>query len=346
MGAQCMFLRKVVIDMDARCPFSCDYSSNSQEILPLVRFMWRHLDAKLQIRFGRTGRALSKSLDLWLIDNDTADEDDFDLGSSSSDNGAHEAIDFTGLLDAFGNRDVLNLECTSRFLTSIGVHERDGNGYSYVTYKHSSGPRRIQVSDKGKHLAWEPQRSVRSLESLAPSVQDIICRYAAFAPASVTLDLNTQTAHGLDLSAFQFFRGLRPKNMHRRMWMRPRTTQRHVVLTVKMTSMTGTSGYYHFAQLKLLLNDLAFCDTQTDDFIAGIVQGIYGTEPGQDFSLNFVLKAPQTLENVRINAKGLALILSDRTKTNPEMWSDIRLMVIDREDPEGCKEEQRLSFRG
>ena len=100
--------------------------------------------------------------------------------------------------------------------------------------------------------------------------------------------------------------------MAHRIWDRPRATQPQTALTVKMTSMTATADFDDFAQL----NDLAFCDIRTDDLIAGMIQGIYETRPGQDISLNFVLDTPKTLADNRINLKGLASILSDQVKMN------------------------------
>jgi hypothetical protein len=217
--------------------------------------IWEHPEAQCRITFGLTGRTLDHYLHSGLADRDADSEDD----------AAQEPVDFTLLLEALGTRDSLDLKRHSIFLRSIYFFA-DERQFLRLDHEHGLGQRDFDIFDEGSTLIWRPQEQTKLLMDLPQKVLKSICSHFTLVPEGIIVNLDTHTAHGLDLSSFRVFREFRP--YHRtdepaRLPYGPlNAISMHVPLEVEMTSTTATTDFNGFSQL----NDI-MTYTQPDDVI-------------------------------------------------------------------------------
>jgi hypothetical protein len=98
LGSQTALLKKVVIDVDAVCPSTCDFGIRRMDILPLGRLLWTYPELRDIVTFGHSGRC--------LIDHDwdSDSEDEEQLPSTD------RATLLNNVLTSFVVDDALNIK--------------------------------------------------------------------------------------------------------------------------------------------------------------------------------------------------------------------------------------------
>ena len=298
IGDHYRFLRKVVIDTDAMCPSHCRWVADF-DVLPLLRVMWAHPEARCEIVFESTGRVLS---------------------AHPNDARAPGVVpeDLNTLLHTLGKEDMLGLRHVSRSLESVVIEfEQVGrrSEWHFVKYKRS-GLRFFTILSKGAKVVWTPKKPIKSRADLPRSIRQIIARYVALGPEGIVVDLTAQATHGLDLTLLS----LVPCSV--KSLIRPGYS-----LTLSMTSEDAETSFKRFSALDALLWPEAINNTT----ISYIARGEFGLTSGQSIDLNFILDDEKGLEDVKINMRGLVRFLSSMSILKANMWSTIKIIMKDNE---------------
>ncbi|KAI4920847.1 hypothetical protein J4E85_008962 [Alternaria conjuncta] len=299
IGDHYRFLRKVVIDTDAMCPSHCRWAADF-DVLPLLRIMWAHPEAKCEIVFESTGRALSAH-----------------IHGTSDPTAVPE--DLNTLLHTLGKEDMLGLRRVSRSLKSVVIEfkrvGRSRSEWHFVKYKRS-GLRFFTVLSKGAEVSWNPKKPIKSRADLPRSIRQIIARYAALGPEGIVVDLTAHVTHGLDLTLLS----LVPCSV--KSLIRPGYS-----LTLSMTSQEAETSFKRFSALDALLWPEAINNTT----ISYIARGEFGLTSGQSIDLNFIVDDDKGLEDVKINMRGFVRFLSSMSILKANMWSTIKIIIKDNE---------------
>ena len=297
IGDHYRFLRKVVIDTDAMCPSHCRWVADF-DVLPLLRVMWAHPEARCEIVFESTGRVLSAHI------HDASDP-------------TAVSVDLNTLLHTLGKEDMLGLRHVSRSLESvvIGFEQVGRSEWHFVKYKRS-GLRFFTILSKGAKVVWTPKKPIKSRADLPRSIRQIIARYVALGPEGIVVDLTAQATHGLDLTLLS----LVPCSV--KSLIRPGYS-----LTLSMTSQEAETSFKRFSALDALLWPEAINNTT----ISYIARGEFGLTSGQSIDLNFILDDDKGLEDVKINMRGLVRFLSSVSILKANMWSTIKIIIKDKD---------------
>jgi len=296
IGDHYRFLRKVVIDTDAMCPSHCRWAADF-DVLPLLRIMWAHPEAKCEIVFESTGRALSAHI-------------------HNASYPTAVSVDLNTLLHTLGKEDMLGLRHVSRSLETVVIEfEQVGrrSEWHFVKYKRS-GLRFFTILSKVAEVSWNPKKPIKSRADLPRSIRQIIARYVALGPEGIVVDLTAHVTHGLDLTL------LRMVPCSVKSLIRPGYS-----LTLSMTSQEAETSFKRFSALDTLLWPEAINNT-TASYIA---RGEFGLTSGQSINLNFILDDDNGLEDVKINMRGLVRFLSSMSILKANMWSTIKIIIKD-----------------
>jgi hypothetical protein len=151
--------------------------------------------------------------------------------------------------------------------------------------------------------------------------KEAIWRWATATPKGITVDLDTHTAHGLDLSPFRVCRKFRDYCLGSSEPLQ--AIQKYVPVTVEMTSTTEETDFEDFSQF----NTIFF--TKNADLVENIVRRKFdtATATGPAILLDFVLSESHTLSDLRINIKGLMRLLSHSYLTKSEKQTAVRFRL-------------------
>jgi len=303
IGDHYRFLRKVIIDTDAMCPSHCRWAAVF-EVLPLLRIMWAHPEAKCEIVFESTGRVLSAHL--------------HDVREPVA-----VPVNLNTLLHTLGKEDMLGLRRVSLSLESVVIEQVGRSERHYVKYKRS-GPRFFSILSKGAKVVWKPKKPIKSRADLPRSIRQIIARYVALGPGGIVVDPTAHVTHGLDLTL------LSPVPCSVKSLIRPGYS-----LTISMTSQEAETSFKRFRALDTLLWPEAINNTTT----SYIARGEFGLTSGQSINLDFILGDEKGLEDVKINMRGLVRFLGSMSILKANLWSTIKIIMKDNEGSErACSE--------
>ena len=323
LGSQVGLLQKVIIDIDAMCPLHCACSMKEYNILPLMRFIWSNPIGKNVVTFGQTGRILDHTR---FQPPDLPEEEICPV---------HRANTLNNLLAVFVDKDTLRLRrfhTFNRLLQSIEIPNASGEGY--VTFKSPYHPpytlgQHFTVSPQGRHVEWAPRKRPK-FTNLPPEIVSRIYEFACYNPDGITFDLDTYTAHGLNIGLFHWTRSVRSNTDLA-------SNVAHVNhVTIRATSNTVITNFNDFGHLPSLLYK-PWAGHRPGLFEYMIIQASTDCKP---LTVSLEINAPHaaTLSEVRINIDKL-MILIQEYECHPNATLKVTLTC-----PSGWKGETSISI--
>ena len=323
LGSQVGLLHKVIIDIDAMCPLHCAYSMKEYNLLPLIHFMWSNPMGKNVVTFGQSGRVLDHTR---FQPRDLPEEETCPV---------HRANTLNNLLAVFVNKDTLRLRrfhTFNRLLQSIEIPNASEEGY--VTFKSPYRPpytlrQHFTVSSQGRRVEWAPRKRPK-FTNLPPEIVSRIYEFACYNPDGITFDLDTCTAHGLNIGLFHWVRSVRSNTD----LARNVSHVNHV--TIKATSNTVITDFNDFGHLPSLLYK-PYAGHRPGLFEYMIMQASTDCKP---LTVLLGINAPHaaTLSEVRINIDKLMDLLQEY-KCHPKATFKVTLTC-----PSGWKDETSISI--
>jgi hypothetical protein len=282
IGSQFGMLKKVHIDVDAMCHCRCGYAITEFDALPLLRLLWKNGSKKSPITFACTGRRLHVECTTRNLRPTEEKKRQYSEGLVSELNPMISSLIGNGhfSLYKFANFDRL-IHSAAIFLEEF---------YMRVTFdSYDSHWIELAVAKDGVVNVRARGSKPRHLLSLPRSVLSKIINMAALSPQGLTIDMNTRTVHGLQLSALQL-------NKTSRSEFRPMLTHSTNV-TIARKSTERMTSFEHFDFLQVWRN------TSPCDYFAP--RSWSNSTMPVNIALAFETAAATTLSKLCINIKGL-----------------------------------------
>ncbi|KAI4953401.1 hypothetical protein J4E91_002248 [Alternaria rosae] len=280
IGSHYQLLSYVHIDADVSVP-KCTRGYN---LLPLLKLIWNHSQAKCIFTFVLPASSLSKDRKY-----------DTELyGRATS------ADIINGVLFALGAKDVLNLRQYARYsclISSIMVWSNENGCVGYVENTDPDIPRSsphtvrdFDILDRGSKVKWaDPQQL--TLPSLPHELLSVINTYANASDTDIVFDLDTKKAHVYHV-------GLSGVNDLLRFDIDRMATRVYDEIVIRMSTQEATTDFDDFKALQNLLAIENFGVLINPDERREAHCSI-------DMILMFKLSTPKSAEDLRINISQL-----------------------------------------
>jgi hypothetical protein len=320
IGSHYKLLSRVHMEVDG---FDDDGHSTEQQLLSLLKPIWKNPQAKCEIVFVLSERSLAERAHLGT--------------------GRYDPVPWINLLNnvffRLGIKDALNLRrCAkfSRLVHSITIEKSAGaSSFGHVHFFNSDTPplsnyitRSFDISGHGSELGWR-ESPHSTLLDLPIEFLSAINAYVRASDARIVFDLDNEQAQG-------FYVGLSGVNRFFEYHVDTDRVQLYNEIEIRMSTQKATTDFNSFAALQRWLNIGRF---------ASLINS--RTWRAQKCSVNMVLmfRLPTTkpIEDLRINIVRLLDKLncddvdsfvivqeSDRSKrdTKPIMWHHLRRAVF------------------
>ncbi|KAH6853011.1 hypothetical protein BKA58DRAFT_450321, partial [Alternaria rosae] len=279
IGSQFNRLKKVVIDVDAKCCEGLCGHSDDIELLPLLHLMWKYPDFLKIISSGSIGGALyTHEPTIGAADRDRQQWID-------------RARILNNLLTAFAVHDALDIRkyaFSSHLMSEVRI----------LTCPMGKVRGSLLVSDEGKTFQWKPRKKCRPFRNLAVDTRERIAGLILRHPDEIIIDLNTHTVRGLDF-------GIARTGLVLRRTI-GKLVSRLSQISIKMTSKKPVTDFDGFKKLEdLLLKKLNHCA------VLGAMLSSWPESNTQTLILEMACAEVTALSAVRIDIKDLMILLCD-----------------------------------
>jgi len=240
IGSHYRLLSRVYIDADG---FGIRFTA--YDLLPLLKLLWNHPQAKCQFVFASSARLLAQ-----VRNDDPESCDSSPLMTTMND-----------ILFALGTTDSLGLKKYAKYprlmssiIVCFGISSFEGG---YVQHADSddmqhilSSRREFDVSDHGSRVQWKESQRL-SLLSLPDALLLAINAYASACDTSILFDLNTKKVRGYRV-------GLSGVNDRLRYDIDQMHTRVYDEVAIQMSTQEATTNFNDFEALQKLLGINSF----------------------------------------------------------------------------------------
>jgi hypothetical protein len=282
IGSQFGMLKKVHIDVDAMCDWNCQHAITEFDALPLLRLLWKNGSKKSPITFACTGRRLH-------IECVTGSPRPTEEKKRQYSEGlVNELNSMISSLIGKGHFSLYKFANFDRLIHSVTIVLSEC--YMKVTFDsdHSHWIE-LAVAEDGVVNVRARSSKPRHLLGLPRSVLSKIINMAVLPPQGPTLDMDSRTVYGLQLSALQLNKLSRFNFGH----MLTHSTN----VTIARKSTERMTSFEHFDFLQVWRN------TSPCSYFAP--RSWSNSTMPVNIALAFETAAATTLSKLCINIKGL-----------------------------------------
>ncbi|KAI4610709.1 hypothetical protein J4E83_008323 [Alternaria metachromatica] len=284
IGSHYQLLSRVSIDAEP----SALIHYREYNLLPLLKLIWNHPQAKCEFAFVHSGSSLSQE--------------------RNNGAGYHDPITVADLMNRvlfeLRTADVLNLRQYAKYsglISSIKIWFHEHDHFGYVEYNDSNIPhpfphpgRIFDIPDHGSEIQWKESEQLRLL-SLPTEILSAINAYAGASDTNVTFDLDTNKAQGYRI-------GLSGVNDLLRGDIDHIYTRVYDEIVVRMSTQEARTDFNNFKALQKLL--------EIENF-ENLVNGRREEHCFINMTLIFKLSIAKPTADLRININKLLYTFND-----------------------------------